>query len=146
MWGGGNRRSREQLNVIFGSRRQRDSRSQAVEGVGGGGGGALQQRCRSCSFALIGCFAIRMLRDEGEFTSCRAEDALRGEPGGFPGDRRADRLSDIADLDFPVLLLPQTQTIDGLFGLSSSLLRSLTTIIQKDKPRDNRTNALTTSS
>lgn len=48
--------------------RQRDSKSQAVEGVGGG---ALQQRCKSCSLSLIGCFAVRMLRGEDEFASYR---------------------------------------------------------------------------
>lgn len=46
--GGG---TREQINMIFGSVKQRNSKSQAVEGVGGG---ALQQGCASCSLSLIG--------------------------------------------------------------------------------------------
>ena len=48
--------------------RQRDGKSQAVEGVAGG---ALQQRCQSCTLSLIGCFAIRTLRDEDELASYR---------------------------------------------------------------------------
>lgn len=94
LWAGGGRgeRSREQLNVIFGSRRHRDSKSQAVEGVGGG---ALQQRCRSCGSALIGCFAIR---DEGQVAPlCGLEMRHRGEPGGRLLETGAQiHLSDIA--------------------------------------------------
>lgn len=54
--------------MIVSSVRQRDIKSQAVEGVGGG---ALQQRCKSCSLSLIGCFAIRVLREEDELARYR---------------------------------------------------------------------------
>lgn len=51
----------ERLHLMFGGVRQRNGKSQASEGVGGG---ALQQCCKGESLSLIGCFAIRKLRDE----------------------------------------------------------------------------------